>query len=284
MKGRTSGRRPGFTLIELLVVIAIIAILIGLLLPAVQKVREAAARTTCSNNLKQIALASMNYESANGVLPPGGLINKNGTTGTFAAYKGPNTGPLAFMLPYMEQTAIYSRVQAAIPSLPTTPTGANGTWYFSDTSSAAAWAYCTAPYSSDGNQTGPIQGSEAIIKPYLCPSDDANTALPKTVGTGDAGMIDFYAPGDDCTGAFNAGSVCIDYFYDLPSTSPSIAARQPGATNYVACAGGLGAYMGLANDSYLLYPGPGTWLSRFKPVGWSSRTREGQTELRVAER
>src|SRR5437762_2202913 len=99
-------RRDAFTLIELLVVIAIIAVLIGPLLPAVQKVREAAARMTCSNNLKQLGLAAQNYESANRVLPPG-YLGSYPDIGSPSLTNCQMVGVLAFLLPYIEQDNAY---------------------------------------------------------------------------------------------------------------------------------------------------------------------------------
>jgi prepilin-type N-terminal cleavage/methylation domain-containing protein len=142
--------RRAFTLIELLVVIAIIAILIGLLLPAVQKVREAAARSTCQNNLKQLGLAAHNYESAFLVLPPGWLGPiPNETTGS--ANNVQWVGVLAFLLPYIEQENVYRGLQVVWPLEQLGPA-----WYTNTTN----WTL-----------------AHTRIKILLCPSDDPNSAI-----------------------------------------------------------------------------------------------------------
>jgi prepilin-type N-terminal cleavage/methylation domain-containing protein/prepilin-type processing-associated H-X9-DG protein len=137
--------RTGFTLIELLVVIAIIAVLIGLLLPAVQKVREAAARTQCSNNLKQLGLAAQNLHNIHGMFPS--------QYGWYPDYGGSFGTVMFHLLPALEQENVYKKAKV-------TGSGTS-TVYFGAT-------YTLVTGSWDLRQSG-IEGT--VIKTYLCPSD-----------------------------------------------------------------------------------------------------------------
>ncbi len=134
-------KRKGFTLIELLVVIAIIAILIGLLLPAVQKVREAAARMSCSNNLKQLGLAIHNYESAYSKLPTSG----EGNNATKTATDFDTESFYTVILPYIEQGNVYNLMD-----------------------------HSQDCYATTANQNA----AKTKIKTFLCPSNPINAPDP----------------------------------------------------------------------------------------------------------
>jgi prepilin-type N-terminal cleavage/methylation domain-containing protein len=144
-------RRVGFTLIELLVVIAIIAILIGLLLPAVQKVRESAARSQCANNMKQLSLAVHDFHSVHGKLPPAWYWDPNAAgmccptwVSPGAGFAGPYGSLHYFLLPYIEQDNLFAQGKT------------------SSSQKNAAW--------------------QTVVKTFICPSDFTSGTWPKGNG------------------------------------------------------------------------------------------------------
>ena len=150
MFAERSRRRPGFTLVELLVVIAIIAILIGLLLPAVRKVREAASRTTCGNNLHQLAIAAANFDATNQSLPMGSDSQQ--------------VGCLVYLLPYIEQDARFANFSFALAS--------------SDT-----------PYNRDPLNKPPNTGSPIIPRPPVVYGAEGKIEDPSLPVRGGAGEL-----------------------------------------------------------------------------------------------
>ena len=204
-----SGRHRvrAFTLIELLVVIAIIAVLIGLLLPAVQKVREAAARMACSNNLKQIALAAHNYESANGYLP--GIDTQA-------------VGPLVRMLPFLEQQSQYNLFSFRPAPEGDTTSGPNiyFIWFRDPLNRPPTTNTATIP------RPPAVYGGEGQFKVFLCPSapavDTSSTVIQAVTPPGTTAGVDWNSAWGP------AGNV---WFSTMPGS------QILGRTNYLASAG-----------------------------------------------
>ncbi len=170
--------RPGFTLIELLVVIAIIAMLIGLLLPAVQRVREAGNRSVCANNLKEIALAVSNYESAFGTLPPS--RNLYSYTGEGPELLSPNdeepdadetiVGTWAvYILPYLDQQDLYNQ------------------WIFDPTHVPQPTTDVGAPYATEFGEQRP-KAVQTPVKTYFCPTRRTPHTLPTLSSNSSSGI------------------------------------------------------------------------------------------------
>ncbi|MCU0710600.1 MAG: DUF1559 domain-containing protein [Pirellula sp.] len=215
MKKRIVARNRGFTLVELLVVIAIIGILVGLLLPAVQAAREAARRMQCTNNLKQVALASLNFESAFKRFPPGFM--SAGTTTAFAWTNGPfgsqNIGLMTHLFPYLEQTAVYDYAASVRvldparrnPTPSTEPVNMQPWWNDDDFNPATMntlWDYANLRFSA-----------------FECPSDAGRTLVPSS-----GKFVAMHTFNTTLTGGF----------FGNPSS------QFWGISNYLGCAGGLG--------------------------------------------
>ncbi|NBO92959.1 MAG: DUF1559 domain-containing protein [Planctomycetia bacterium] len=213
-------RRSAFTLIELLVVIAIIAILIGLLLPAVQKVREAAARMQCSNNLKQVGIALHSYEGVNQFFPPCGS-NFNPVPAGSLSNQGHSIW--TYILPYMEQDNLYKQVRIDLPvthpgNLPA-PVGTNSagmTKLKSLMCPSAPDRVCD--YGAPANYL-PVPGGVALFGAHdygvvtgIGGSIAGFAGLPSSTPNGDTGML-LYAtagPGGALTGQLPRVASCTD--------------------------------------------------------------------------
>jgi prepilin-type N-terminal cleavage/methylation domain-containing protein/prepilin-type processing-associated H-X9-DG protein len=220
-------QRTAFTLIELLVVLAIIGVLIGMLLPAVQRAREAANTVSCQSNLKQIALAALLYHDVNERFPPGLNVSPycrdpNPQYNYPPPNAGPYVGSLAYLLPYIEQANAADAIDRFDPGL-----------YQLDTRSPA-WAYGYGPFDFDdpavsasevnGTGRGYPAAANTKIKIYLCPSDPGTRAPFIVDGT-----------------AFNTfpydpiWQLWLDFVFNVPGYGAEL-----GRSNYLGVAGAIG--------------------------------------------
>lgn len=163
-------KRRAFTLIELLVVIAIIAMLMALLLPAVQKVREAANKMICASNLRQLGIAAHDYHNDYLKLPPGyfGPVRANGGNTDYAINRGPHLGCLVALLPYLEQDNLFKQLWGTPQTYPTPGGVAGPPLLLSPNEEHDAWWLCSANLLPE---TGGMR-----LKIFKCPSDTVDEA------------------------------------------------------------------------------------------------------------
>jgi len=255
MKNRK--HRPGFTLIELLVVIAIIAILIALLVPAVQKVRSAAARTQCINNLKQIGLAVANYEGTYKALPPGGGYSTSNGIGSM--------GSLPFILPFIDQGNIYNQIPQACFKIDGTATP---WWYavWQPPSNLQIPAFmCPSEPGYAGTLTygdvawmGVIPGTETFEMWYF---GGGPYGIARTDYMANAGYIGNYPGLQQYAGPFYANSkVKITQITDGTSNTLSYGEVLGGPQNPSQRQANI-TWIGAASM-------PSAWWSSAQPVGW----------------
>jgi len=216
--------RRGFTLVELLVVIAIIGLLVGLLLPAVQAAREAARRMSCTNNLRQIGMATQNFENVNKRLPPGALL-PGPQNAPFPGAVPPNPynfqkdqhsgiGHLAFLLPFIEANQIWSTLQSSV-NLSVDSSGVGAPVGSMQQKMNTYWT-----------KTPAWDAGQYQIPLYLCPSDASSSDATQSVFVNQA-----------WTTSINASP----FHWLIEETTPNAAWHQTmGKTNYLGCMGRSG--------------------------------------------
>lgn len=215
-RGKDKIRNAAFTLLELLVVITIIGILISLFLPAIQKVREAAARLQCGNNMKQIGLALHNYETAFGRFPPGGEHLEQNALGAWFVDQDVHS-PLTLILPYLEQDAIFIGYDQS-------------------------FRYNATP--------GNISAAKSVVPTYLCPSNALRTEPRDSEGYG---CTDYtttcYTDISPLTGLKDPNSFASAALMNKKGSK--VAEIRDGLTNCVGLIEDVGRYEGMKASRYL---------------------------------
>ena len=242
-------RRLGFTLVELLVVIAIIGILVGLLLPAVQAAREAARRMQCSNNVKQISLAVLNYESANKRFP----ARQSGTGTLNVGGQRMRLSIFVSILPYIEQSALYERIlsrPAAFPWENHVDWNSTLPGYICPSDSYGATTDARGSAAPNGKCSYSVNGGDNYLSSVTTPSErtDANEALLATKRSmpnrGVFGRNDYQSIGAITDGASNTLMVAER---NIPN-----ALRGKGMVMVDAGASNLSSYVPLSCRAYWL--------------------------------